>query len=89
MSEYILRNAFDCDMSDYMDDGRTTVSEWYAKNNVDHYGTIHEEIVRCRDCKFYDTDWESEAHPGRWWCDESWHYREPDGFCKWGERRKP
>ena len=47
------------------------------------------EIVRCRDCKFYDTDWESEAHPGRWWCDESWHYREPDGFCKWGERRQP
>lgn len=45
------------------------------------------KIVRCRDCKFYDTDWESEAHPGRWWCDEIWHYREPDGFCKWGERK--
>lgn len=43
-----------------------------------------EEIVRCRDCRFYDTDFESIRHPGKWWCDESWSYREPDGFCAWG-----
>ena len=46
-----------------------------------------QEVVRCRDCKYFDTDWESETHPGRWWCDESWNYRKPGGFCAWGERR--
>lgn len=49
---------------------------------------IHEEIVRCRDCKHYDphpTDSgvcflpDGDGDFARWEV-------EPDGFCKWGER---
>lgn len=55
-----------------------------------------EEIVRCRDCKY--------MHTVRSWLgidvDECWLHAdpetgalgknrtEPDGFCKWGERRE-
>ena len=46
-----------------------------------------QEVVRCRDCEHYDTEWTSEAHPGRHWCYVFCHYTEPDGFCAWGERR--
>ena len=48
---------------------------------------VKEEVVRCRDCEHYDTEWASEAHPGRHWCDTFCHYTEPDGFCAWGDRR--
>jgi len=37
-----------------------------------------EEIVRCRDCKYYDAD-DME-------CRENGIRPEPDGFCAWGER---
>ena len=43
---------------------------------------LGEEIVRCRDCKFY-----LEEHK---WCyhfEDSEFCPEPDGFCAWGERR--
>ena len=41
-----------------------------------------EEIVRCRDCKYYE-----RGNVYKKWC---WQYGrfnvEPDGFCAWGER---
>ena len=43
---------------------------------------VREEIVRCRDCKFY-----LEEHK---WCyhfEDSEFCPEPDGFCAWGERK--
>lgn len=43
-----------------------------------------EEIVRCRDCKYYDyslCNWFECSY-----CGEP-NRVEPDGFCKWGERR--
>ena len=59
-------------------------------------GFVREEIVRCRDCKY--------MHTVRSWLgmdvDECWLHAdresgalgkertEPDGFCKWGERRE-
>ena len=63
------------------------------------FGSMREEIVRCKDCKFYTdqpgisgekpnreycykySDWNSE------WDYDDYHYVEPDGFCKWGERK--
>lgn len=47
-----------------------------------------EEIVRCRDCDYYD-HWEAsgrykEKHVcGHWDCLEI----KPDGFCAWAERK--
>lgn len=55
MSEYVFRYAsgYGCDMSGLMDGGRVTVGEYFASESTDHYGTLHEEIVRCRDCRHY------------------------------------
>lgn len=52
---------------------------------------LKEELVRCRDCRYYKesewiiaTDVEHVCH--------FWHGKptkvEPDGFCKWAERRE-
>lgn len=61
---------------------------------------LKEQIVRCKDCRFYTdkpglsgekpnrkyctkySDWDSE------WDYDTYHYVEPDGFCKWGEPRE-
>ena len=48
-----------------------------------------EEIVRCRDCKYYILDefGTAECH---WFTDyysQPVHSPEPDGFCAWGERK--
>ena len=42
-----------------------------------------EEIVRCRDCVFYD-DYLGSCIRGN---AHQVFAAEPDGFCKWGERR--
>lgn len=62
---------------------------------------IHERLVRCKDCKYSDISYEHAAVTGElhcygylvenwdWYNDEPSDGRmvEPDGFCKWGERR--
>lgn len=47
------------------------------------YSHLREEIVRCRDCKHY-------KHSSWHRCDlySIAHEVEPDGFCKWGERKE-
>lgn len=48
---------------------------------------LKEEIVRCRDCKWY-------MHGESMWDTDDWCTRfddapiEPDGFCKWGKPRE-
>lgn len=97
MSEYVFRYAsgYGCDMSALMDGGRQTVGEYFALDATDHYGTLHEEIVRCRDCVNADY---AQVHmfdgtrPMKWGCArfEGFHFIvPPDGFCAWGERRQP
>lgn len=51
------------------------------------FGSMHEEIVRCRDCKHYD---DRDAGCSYFVLAESklLHIKDPDGFCKWGERRE-
>ena len=38
---------------------------------------LHEEIVRCRDCKLNNG-----------FCHKWWKHVNDDGFCSWGERRE-
>lgn len=75
MSEYVFRYAHgfggELDECDHTD-------------NVDHFGTLHEEIVRCRDC----------VHFKNWMCEKNGcsYCGEPlrvvlNGYCAWGERR--
>lgn len=102
MSEYVFRyaNGYGCDMSALMDGGRQTVGDYFASDAADHYGTLHEEIVRCRDCEHYYphgvptcqrnrecvTGYDINGYYGEWYDGE--FYVEPDGFCAWAERRK-
>ena len=47
------------------------------------------EVVRCRDCAFYEPDGISSAvYPDRFWCVKMLHYMQPDGFCAWASRRE-
>lgn len=60
----------------------------YIYGTDDHEGhwLTGDEIVRCRDCEFSMFDKEcSRVDP---WEDETWFAIEPDGFCKWGERKE-
>ena len=58
------------------------------------------EIVRCRDCKHvkHTPEWQLDRRykpEDAWWCHAEWCEGmggdhpcvEPDGFCKWGERK--
>lgn len=50
-----------------------------------------EEIVRCKDCRYYHVYWESNGHTEKgygacdWINDNS--VRREDHFCSWGERK--
>lgn len=46
-------------------------------------GEHREQIVRCRDCKWYLHD-EHYGDGCRWFCCEIY---KADGFCAWGEQR--
>lgn len=59
------------------------------RENVWPYGFQREEVVRCRDCKHYsEHEWILVTDVS-----DVCHFFgngvkvEPDGFCKWGERR--
>ena len=93
MSEYVFRYdpGFGFDMDDQMETLPMTAREYYASNRADHYGTLHEEIVRCRDCKYYSkhkfimvTDIDDVC---MFWHGEPTKVKS-DGFCAWGERRE-
>lgn len=46
-------------------------------------GEQREEIVRCRDCKHYNTELYRYIS-----CELLGRYVEPDSFCAWGERQE-
>lgn len=55
---------------------------------------VRELVVRCRDCKHYESDYTDGAMFGATVC-WAWdnghdypHYTNPDGFCHRGERRE-
>lgn len=45
---------------------------------------VHEEIVRCRNCKHYTEDELEYYHFCGEWCEQV----EPNGFCAWGCRKQ-
>lgn len=66
------------------------IEDMCALMPADWYGTLHEEIVRCRDCIYYTKD-PDPIDPG--WpmmCERTVDDKvEPYGFCAWGARREP
>ena len=62
----------------------------YKEYHGKTYEPLHqrEEVVRCRDCKHYDTDdAASEVYSNRYWCNKICRYMPSCGYCSWGERR--
>ena len=51
----------------------------------------HEEIVRCRDCTYYDDEPDLTSSTPKCWRDPEHRgaviWTRPDGFCAWGERK--
>ena len=46
-----------------------------------------EEIVRCRDCKWFGEDKSDHEYRSGWWCDRLDFDTIEYGFCHLGERR--
>lgn len=69
-------------MTEYIVDGDCLIPRLEGLTLQIHFKT-NGEIVRCRDCIYYDDYLGScvrgNAHQVR--------AAEPDGFCKWGERK--
>ena len=60
----------------------------YAIDGQQGHWFTGEEIVRCRDCCYYEPDGEPSEVDASWhWCDRMMQYLNPDGFCKWAKRR--
>lgn len=52
---------------------------------------IREEVVRCRDCEYYDGEPDLDSSEPKCWRDPDHKgtpiWTRPDGFCAWGKRR--
>lgn len=77
MSEYIFKPRCADDFE---------LDERDKTNPVDWYGTLHGEIVRCRDCVHYMSG--SRCNLQDDFNEFHWLDVEPDGFCAWGERKE-
>lgn len=64
-------------------------SNIYPVMKSEHVAVDLPEIVRCRDCKFCHKNY-CEKRTSQTVCPSEifWIEVEPDGFCKWGERRE-
>ena len=45
------------------------------------------ELIRCKDCKDYQTDWEIPYYPNRHYCATMDSTMPEDGFCSYAERK--
>ena len=68
------------------------MKEYIVKGRLDNKTgfmsfTVKQELIRCRDCKYYDGYY---CH-NKWWGDGHGYYTPPikkdDGYCDWAERR--
>lgn len=63
-------------------------SNTYPVMKSEHIAVTLPEIVRCRDCRYFEPDGEhSEVYPDRYWCDKLTVYMPTDGFCSFGKRK--
>ena len=64
------------------------MSEYIMEYLPDTTCIEREEIVRCRDCVYYDiTGEEHRLYSDKVYCEKLWKYVEPDGFCAWAVKR--
>lgn len=64
----------------------------YIVRETGYPGTIKQEIVqelvRCKDCRYWDTSREWTGREGKHKCEIDNLIVPPDGYCYWGERRE-
>jgi hypothetical protein len=90
MPEYIINpcpSEYDPEMASYVMREKILVDGEWVESPSYHRVCTDEltEIVRCRDCKWYE---QSEINNAlSCWCDCHEHNVDPDGFCAWGERK--
>ena len=77
MSEYIFKPRCTDDFE---------LDERDKTNPVDWYGTLHGEIVRCRDCR-YCCEFAPDLFDCEWWGAEKKVIEDIDGFCAWGVKK--
>jgi hypothetical protein len=64
------------------------ITEFFGSSSGGSYTERREEIVRCRDCKYFAVKSSDHEFRSDWFCKLFRHgCAEPDGFCKWGERK--
>lgn len=81
MSEYIMSTfGIVQDLADLHDDMSTPLYQAIMDVLLSRQ---REEIVRCRDCREYNTELYKYIS-----CELLGRYVEPDGFCAWGERKE-
>ena len=62
-------------------------SNTYPVMKSEHVAVALPEIVRCRDCRWFDSRPNYQLCRRDMSCDEIAVFAEPDGFCAWGERK--
>ena len=62
----------------------------YEKGYADGKRDAMADLVRCKDCKYYDERDMRCDHPsqGCEYCSDCWLGMKPDDFCSYGERRE-
>lgn len=57
-----------------------------VKDRLERLPSAQPEIIRCKDCTDYQTDWET-SYPNRHYCATMDSMMPEDGFCSYSERR--
>ena len=53
---------------------------------IDRELTIKPEIIRCKDCMYYDKNIDLDEFPGQHFCPMMEVVMKPDGFCSEGDK---
>ena len=63
-------------------------NEVTARKLIDEQPTIQPEIIRCKDCKFWDTTWQNDYAPNYHYCPMIDGTHRNDFYCADAERRE-
>jgi len=65
------------------------MAEFVVDFYSEHDGVKCEEVVRCRDCGWFEPDGSDHEYRSGWWC-KRWDTDmvKPDGFCAWASRKE-
>ena len=83
MSRYIDADAMDKRRIDYIVDGYADSADDMAEWGMAIIEAPSIDIVRCKECKYWNTD---GCREGCGECEWAYYMTKPDDFCSYGER---